>query len=76
MGAVYSTSDLTKEIRAIDDSHWWFMRNKNRLRRILGAGYVAISNRKVLDHDPDYHVLMARLWSRGVYPGPVYIGEL
>ncbi len=76
MGAVYQISDLTKEIKSIDDSHWWFLRNRDRLREIFGSGYVAIANRRVVDHDTDYHVLMARLWSRGIFPGPVYVGEL
>ncbi len=51
----------------------WLMRNMSELRASYAGRYVAILGSKVIDSDEDMYRLLQRLWSKGLYPGPVII---
>ncbi len=44
-----------------------------RLKRSYGGEYVALIGSRLVAHSPDYHGLLAKLWSKGLFPGPVVI---
>lgn len=51
----------------------WFAENKERVRRSFKGMYIAVLGEKVIDHDKDKFLLIRRLWSEGLFPGPVVI---
>jgi len=61
--------DLTKYMRGKN----WLLRNMSFLRRNYRGMYVAILGETIVDSDRDSYALLQRLWSRGLYPGPVII---
>jgi hypothetical protein len=51
----------------------WFINNKERIRGSFSGKYVAILGERVIDNDSDKFLLIQRLWSMGIFPGPVLI---
>ncbi len=51
----------------------WLERNASLLRMSYKGRYVAVLGSRVVDSDEDRYSLLQRLWSRGLYPGPVII---
>lgn len=62
-------SDLLEYKRA----KLWLTENIERLRDSFRGMYVAVLRERVIDSDPDRYSLIRRLWSRGLFPGPVVI---
>lgn len=51
----------------------WLAENIERLRDSFRGMYIAALKERVIDSDPDRYSLIRRLWSRGLFPGPVVI---
>ncbi len=51
----------------------WLERNASLLRMSYRGKFVAVLGSRVVDSDEDRFSLLQRLWSRGLYPGPVII---
>ncbi len=47
-----------------------------RLKRNYPGEYVAVLGGRLVGHSKDYHGLLARLWSKGFFPGPVVITQV
>ena len=52
------------EIKSIRPDLDWFEANRKRLLRRFRDEYVAIVNRKVVDHDPDFGALAQRVFAK------------
>ena len=55
---------LTEEIRKLrkfDEDLEWFQRNYEKLKKEYKGEYVAVKNRKIIDHDKDARMLLGRL---------------
>lgn len=75
--AAHLTDDLSSEMR-------WFEQQRERIARDLAGEYVAIIEREVVDHDPDFEALATRVFSKhglrnvfmpyvGVQPKPLRV---
>jgi len=51
----------------------WLLENMERIRRAFKGMYIAALGEEVIDSDRDEHSLIRRLWSKGLFPGPVVI---
>ncbi len=54
----------------------WFINNKERIKGSFSGKYIAILGERVIDNDSDKFLLIQRLWSRGMFPGPVLIEHI
>lgn len=64
---------LVDDLRKYRQGKNWLQSNMNFLRESYRGRYVAILGNRVVDSDEDKYDLLKRLWSRGLYPGPVII---
>ena len=51
------SDDLSEEMR-------WYERNRPRLAREFGGEYIAVVERAVIDHDPDFEKLAERVFAQ------------
>lgn len=51
----------------------WFTENKEKVKSSFKGMYIAVLGDRVIDHDRDKFLLIRRLWSNGLFPGPVVI---
>lgn len=56
--------DVADEVKPIRPDLDWFEANRKRLLRRYRDEYVAIVNRKVVDHDPDFGALARRVFAK------------
>ncbi len=61
--------DLTKYRRGKE----WLSKNIELLKEAYRGKYIAVLGDRIVDQDEDGHILIRRLWSRGLYPGPIII---
>ena len=66
-------SPISKEVRLLSESWAWVSENMERLKRNYPGEYVAVLGGRLVGHSRDYHGLLARLWSKGFFPGPLVI---
>ena len=67
MGTTAADTSAAREpegIEAIRPDLDWFEANRKRLLRRYHGDYVAIINRKVVDHDPDFGALAQRVFAK------------
>lgn len=57
-------AEETDEIKPIRPDLDWFEANRQRLVRRYHGEYVAIVNRRVVDHDPDFGALAQRVFAK------------
>lgn len=64
LGTGAARTEEAEGIEAIRPDLDWFEANRKRLLRRYRDEYVAIVNRKVVDHDPDFGVLAQRVFTK------------
>lgn len=64
---------LVDDLRKYKQGRSWLLSNMSLLRMNYRGRYVAVLGSRVIDSDEDKYDLLKRLWSRGLYPGPVII---
>ncbi len=66
----------SKDLRLLSESWRWVNRNMESLKRSYPGEFVAVLGGRLVGHSRDYHGLLARLWSKGFFPGPVVITQV
>lgn len=63
---VWMVEALAQQLKEFEDDVLWLERRSDKLKRKYSDEYVAVHERKVIDHDPSLERLMERLRER--YP--------
>ena len=67
--------DVKKAVKTITqyENDWLYLRNSKYIKRRYKNEFVAIKNKKILDHDPDPIKLIKRLRARHIRTGNTVI---
>ena len=64
-GVVVMPQTISERLHTFEDDHVWVDENRDTLLAEYAEEWVAVEGKRVIDHDPDFFSLIARMPHRG-----------